>query len=113
MQREIAKDTLVEVAYNGNHSLNMPIIANYNQANPNVLSATCNATVTSGCLAEQARVQAEQSRAQAEQARAQAEREAAAIVARAEASAAQADQSRTAPLAPFKRHSATSGVAVV
>lgn len=56
IQREITKSTLVEVAYNGNHSLNLPIIANYNQANPNVLSATCNATVTTGCLAEQARV---------------------------------------------------------
>lgn len=56
IQREIARSTFVELAYNGNHSLNLPIIANYNQANPNVLSATCNATVTTGCLAEQARV---------------------------------------------------------
>ena len=56
IQREITKSTLAEVAYNGNHSLNLPIIANYNQANPNALTATCNATVTSGCLAEQARV---------------------------------------------------------
>jgi Carboxypeptidase regulatory-like domain/TonB dependent receptor len=56
IQREITRSTFVELAYNGNHSLNLPIIANYNQANPNVLSATCNATVTTGCLAEQARV---------------------------------------------------------
>src|SRR3984957_9340549 len=56
IQREVAKDTVVEVAYNGNHSLNMPIIANYNQALPNPVTPTCNGTVTSGCLAEQARV---------------------------------------------------------
>jgi hypothetical protein len=36
LQREIARDTVVEVAYNGNHSLRMPIIADYNQAVPNL-----------------------------------------------------------------------------
>jgi hypothetical protein len=56
IQREITKSTLVELAYNGNHSLNLPIIGNYNQALPNALTAACNATVTSGCLSEQARV---------------------------------------------------------
>jgi Carboxypeptidase regulatory-like domain/TonB dependent receptor-like, beta-barrel len=35
VQRELGWDTLVEVAYNGNHSLNLPIIADYNQAAPN------------------------------------------------------------------------------
>ncbi len=55
IQREITKDTVVEVGYNGNHSLRLPIIADYNQAVPNALTATCSATVTSGCLSVQAR----------------------------------------------------------
>jgi len=35
LQREITKDTVVELAYNGNHSLRLPIIADYNEAAPN------------------------------------------------------------------------------
>jgi hypothetical protein len=35
VQQELFKNTVLEVAYNGNHSLRMPIIADYNQANPN------------------------------------------------------------------------------
>ncbi len=35
VQRELAKNTVVELAYNGNHSLRLPIIADYNQAAPN------------------------------------------------------------------------------
>jgi hypothetical protein len=35
VQREITKDTVVEVSYNGNHSLRLPIIADYNEATPN------------------------------------------------------------------------------
>jgi hypothetical protein len=35
-QRELAKDTVVEVGYNGNHSTRLPIIADYNQAVPNL-----------------------------------------------------------------------------
>jgi hypothetical protein len=35
LQREIGKDTVVEVSYNGNHSLRLPIIADYNEATPN------------------------------------------------------------------------------
>lgn len=35
LQRELAKDTVLEVAYNGNHSTRLPIIADYNQAVPN------------------------------------------------------------------------------
>src|SRR5262249_53153784 len=34
-QRELAKNFLVEVAYNGNHASRMPIIGDYNQALPN------------------------------------------------------------------------------
>src|SRR5262249_26026083 len=35
VQRKLAKDTVLEVAYNGNHSVRLPIIADYNQASPN------------------------------------------------------------------------------
>ncbi len=35
VQREVVKDTVIEVSYNGNHSLRLPIIADYNQATPN------------------------------------------------------------------------------
>ncbi|MGA3185934.1 MAG: TonB-dependent receptor [Bryobacteraceae bacterium] len=59
VQREINKNTLIEVSYNGNHSLRLPILADYNQAAPNAQTATCNFTVTpaitSGCLGVQAR----------------------------------------------------------
>ncbi|MBV8894865.1 MAG: hypothetical protein JO051_00015, partial [Acidobacteriaceae bacterium] len=55
VQQEITHDTFLEVAYNGNHSLRLPILGDFNQANPNALSATCNATVTSGCLGVQMR----------------------------------------------------------
>jgi hypothetical protein len=59
VQRQIAKSTLVEVSYNGNHSLRLPILADYNQAFPNAQTATCNYSVTpvvtSGCLGVQAR----------------------------------------------------------
>jgi len=36
VQRQLSKDTVLEVAYNGNHSLRLPIIADYNQAAPNL-----------------------------------------------------------------------------
>jgi len=56
VQREITKDTTIEVAYNGNHSSRLPILADYNQANPNAVTATCNPpATTSGCLGVQAR----------------------------------------------------------
>jgi hypothetical protein len=56
LQRELARNTVLEVAYNGNRSTRLPIIGDYNQAAPNPVTATCNATVTSGCLSVQARV---------------------------------------------------------
>ncbi|MGA8596246.1 MAG: TonB-dependent receptor [Bryobacteraceae bacterium] len=40
VQHELAKDTVLEVAYNGNHSLRLPIIADYNQAYPNLPGQT-------------------------------------------------------------------------
>ncbi len=55
VQQELTHDTFLELAYNGNHSLRLPILGDYNQANPNVFSASCNGTVISGCLGVQAR----------------------------------------------------------
>jgi len=56
VQRQLSKTTLLEVSYNGNHSLRLPILADYNQAAPNAVTATCNPpAVTSGCLGVQAR----------------------------------------------------------
>src|SRR6202043_2031342 len=59
VQRQLTQDTVIEVAYNGNHSLRLPILADYNQAIPNPVTATCNGSVTpaitSGCLGVQAR----------------------------------------------------------
>ncbi len=59
VQQELTHNTFLEVAYNGNHSLRLPIIGDYNQANPNVQTATCTSNgatnITSGCLGVQAR----------------------------------------------------------
>jgi hypothetical protein len=55
VQQELTHDTFLELAYNGNHSLRLPILADYNQAYPNQLTATCNGTISSGCLGVQAR----------------------------------------------------------
>jgi hypothetical protein len=59
VQREITKNTLVEIAYNGNHSTRLPILADYNQAVPNVFNSTCNPNVpggaTTSCLGVQLR----------------------------------------------------------
>jgi hypothetical protein len=52
VQRQLTKSTLVEVSYNGNHSLRLPILADFNQAAPN--SVACN-TTPSVCLGVQAR----------------------------------------------------------
>jgi hypothetical protein len=40
VQREISKGTVVEFAYNGNHSVRLPVIGDYNQANPNLPGQT-------------------------------------------------------------------------
>ncbi len=40
VQRQIARNWLLEVAYNGNHSTHLPIIADYNQANANAVGGT-------------------------------------------------------------------------
>ena len=54
-QREVMKDTVLEITYSGNHSSRLPIIADYNQALPNAVTGTCNTTVTTGCLGIQPR----------------------------------------------------------
>jgi len=36
VQRQLPKDTVFELSYNGNHSTRLPIIADYNQAAPNL-----------------------------------------------------------------------------
>jgi hypothetical protein len=55
VQRELARGWVVELAYTGNHSVRVPIIADYNQALPNAVTATCNSTVQTGCLGIQPR----------------------------------------------------------
>jgi hypothetical protein len=55
VQRELMRNTVLEVGYSGNHSTRLPIIADYNQATPNASTASCNATVQTGCLGTQAR----------------------------------------------------------
>ena len=40
VQRQLPKNTVLEVAYNGNHSTRLPIIADYNQAAPNPAGQT-------------------------------------------------------------------------
>ncbi len=40
LQRTIAKDTMVEVSYNGNHSVHLPILGDYNEAAPNAVGGT-------------------------------------------------------------------------
>ena len=40
VQREITRNLIIEVAYNGNHSTHLPIIGDYNQAYPNQVGGT-------------------------------------------------------------------------
>jgi len=55
IQRELPQHWVVELAYTGSHSVRLPIIADYNQALPNAVTATCNATIQTGCLGIQPR----------------------------------------------------------
>ena len=48
MQRQLARNTVLEVGYNGNHSTRLPIIADYNQARPNAPGATLSASRPAG-----------------------------------------------------------------
>jgi len=40
VERQLPKDTILELSYNGNHSTRLPIIADYNQAVPNLPGQT-------------------------------------------------------------------------
>jgi hypothetical protein len=40
VQRQLAKNTVLELAYNGNHALRLPILADFNQAAPNLPGGT-------------------------------------------------------------------------
>ena len=40
VQRQLPDNTVLEIAYNGNHSTRLPIIADYNQATPNPAGQT-------------------------------------------------------------------------
>jgi hypothetical protein len=40
VQQQLTRDTVLEVAYNGNHSLRLPILGDYNQAAPNLPGQT-------------------------------------------------------------------------
>ena len=55
VQRQLASNLFFDIAYVGNTGTHELILADYNQATPNVSAATCNATVTTGCLSLQAR----------------------------------------------------------
>ncbi len=50
VQQQVAPNTTFEVAYVGEHGAKLQVLADYNQANPNPVTASCNATVTTGCV---------------------------------------------------------------
>jgi hypothetical protein len=50
VQRQIGPSTTFDVAYVGEHGVKIQVLADYNQASANPVTATCNATVTSGCV---------------------------------------------------------------
>jgi Carboxypeptidase regulatory-like domain/TonB-dependent Receptor Plug Domain/TonB dependent receptor len=55
VQHQFGHNTTFEVAYVGEHGVKIQVLADLNQAEPNPVTATCNATVTSGCLSLAAR----------------------------------------------------------
>lgn len=50
LQQQVGPQTSVEVAYVGEHGTKLQVLADYNQATGNAVTATCNATTTSGCV---------------------------------------------------------------
>ncbi len=50
VQRQITPSTSLEVSYVGSHGVKLEVLADYNQASPNPVTSTCNATVTTGCV---------------------------------------------------------------
>jgi hypothetical protein len=49
-QRQFGAATTFELAYIGEHGVKIQVLADYNQAAANPVTATCNATVSSGCV---------------------------------------------------------------
>lgn len=54
-QRDLGHNMLVDISYVGNHGVHLMVLADYNQAVVNAQTATCSATVKTGCLSLQAR----------------------------------------------------------
>jgi hypothetical protein len=50
VQRQIGKSTVFDISYVGEHGVKLWVLADLNQAAPNVPSATCSNKVTTGCV---------------------------------------------------------------
>lgn len=50
VQRQITGSSTFEVSYVGEHGVKLQVLADYNQASANPVTATCNTTVTTGCV---------------------------------------------------------------
>jgi hypothetical protein len=55
VQRQLSNSTTFEVSYVGEHGVKIQVLADLNQSIANPVTATCNATVSSGCLSVAAR----------------------------------------------------------
>lgn len=55
VQRELARDWILDIAYVGNKGNHLMILADANQAAPNAVTSTCNANTSSGCASLQSR----------------------------------------------------------
>ncbi len=50
VQQQFGSSTTFEVSYVGEHGTKLQVLADYNQASGNPVTATCNATTTTGCV---------------------------------------------------------------
>ena len=50
VQRKLSEGTLIDLSYVGEHGVKIWVLDDINQAPPNVPSATCSSTVTTGCV---------------------------------------------------------------
>lgn len=50
VQQQFGPSTTFEVSYVGEHGTKLQVLADYNQASGNPVTATCNATTTTGCV---------------------------------------------------------------
>jgi hypothetical protein len=55
VQRQINSNTTFEASYVGEHGVKIQVLADLNQSEANPVTATCNSTVSSGCLSVAAR----------------------------------------------------------